>query len=231
MPFWNEEERARLDKMRSEFLACKEEASKRIEEIRKRMESYSTTRTSLASQAPPIQPTPPVTRRDQMMPRPQAVLETRTRNLNSPRVLGYPSKPMSLFIQRSIIFRSNSNGEDLEGYTGAGLYDSMPMDEEDRVVLPSLMVDGNFCHSTLSCVSRASSAIEELYGSPQDIDGVIFAWFRKRKRNKKEEEVGQRSWDFIAGSTFLYGIKALADNVHVKSLKLGIYFDARISTC
>jgi len=42
--------------------------------------------------------------------------------------------------------------------------------------------------------------------------GVIFAWFRKRKKNKKEEEeVGQRSWDFIAGSTFPYGIKAPVD--------------------
>jgi hypothetical protein len=160
----------------------------------------------------------------------QAVLQTRTRNLNFPRVLRYPSKPIGLFIRRSIIF--DSNGEDLEGYPGVGLYDSMPMDEEDPVVLPLLMVDGNFCHSTFSCVARAGSAIEELYGSPQDIDGMIFAWFMKRKKNKKEEEeVGQRSWDFIVGSTFLYGIKALADYVHAKSLKLGIYFDARISTC
>jgi hypothetical protein len=80
MPFWNEEERARLDKMWLEFLAYKEEASKRMEEIRKRMESFSPPRTSLASQAPPKQPTPPATRRDRMMPKPQAVLETRTRN-------------------------------------------------------------------------------------------------------------------------------------------------------
>ncbi|KAL2344367.1 hypothetical protein Fmac_005652 [Flemingia macrophylla] len=45
------------------------------------------------------------------------------RDLNSPQVLGYPSKPVGLFIRRSIIFRSDSNGEDLEGYAGAGLYD------------------------------------------------------------------------------------------------------------
>lgn len=38
-------------------------------------------------------------------------------------MLGYPSKPIGLFIRRSIIFRSDSNGEDLEGYAGAGLYD------------------------------------------------------------------------------------------------------------
>ncbi|CAK9158146.1 unnamed protein product [Ilex paraguariensis] len=44
-------------------------------------------------------------------------------DLDSPQVLGYPSKPIGLFIRRSIIFRSDSNGEDLEGYAGAGLYD------------------------------------------------------------------------------------------------------------
>jgi len=68
MSFWNEEERARLDKMRSEFFAYKEEASKRMEEIRKRIESFSPPRTSLA------------TKSDWLMPKPQVVLETRTRN-------------------------------------------------------------------------------------------------------------------------------------------------------
>jgi alpha-glucan,water dikinase len=44
-------------------------------------------------------------------------------NFDMLQVLGYPSKPIGLFIRRSIIFRSDSNGEDLEGYAGAGLYD------------------------------------------------------------------------------------------------------------
>uniref|UniRef100_A0A2P2LZP5 alpha-glucan, water dikinase n=1 Tax=Rhizophora mucronata TaxID=61149 RepID=A0A2P2LZP5_RHIMU len=44
-------------------------------------------------------------------------------DLDSPQILGYPSKAIGLFIRRSIIFRSDSNGEDLEGYAGAGLYD------------------------------------------------------------------------------------------------------------
>ncbi|XVF02510.1 hypothetical protein REPUB_Repub04eG0181600 [Reevesia pubescens] len=98
-------------------------------------------------------------------------------NLNSPQVLGYPSKPIGLFIRRSIIFRSDSNGEDLEGYAGAGLYDSVPMDEEEKVVLDyssdPLINDGNFQQSILSSIARAGNAIEELYGSPQDIEGVI----------------------------------------------------------
>ncbi|CAL0330850.1 unnamed protein product [Lupinus luteus] len=98
-------------------------------------------------------------------------------DLNSPQVLGYPSKPIGLFIRRSIIFRSDSNGEDLEGYAGAGLYDSVPMDEEDKVVLDyssdQLIIDGNFRQSILSSIAGAGNAIEELYGSPQDIEGVI----------------------------------------------------------
>lgn len=98
-------------------------------------------------------------------------------DLNSPQVLGYPSKPIGLFITRSIIFRSDSNGEDLEGYAGAGLYDSVPMDKEEKVVLDyssdPLMIDGNFRQSILSSIARAGNAIEELYGSPQDIEGVV----------------------------------------------------------
>ncbi|KAI6694871.1 hypothetical protein NL676_022581 [Syzygium grande] len=101
----------------------------------------------------------------------------RKNDLTSPQVLGYPSKPIGLFIRKSIIFRSDSNGEDLEGYAGAGLYDSVPMDEEEQVVLDytsdPLLVDGNFQHSVLSSIARAGSAIEELYGTPQDIEGVV----------------------------------------------------------
>ena len=41
----------------------------------------------------------------------------------------YPSKSDGMFVPESLIFRSDSNGEDLEGYAGAGLYDSITMDE------------------------------------------------------------------------------------------------------
>ncbi|KAE8707264.1 Alpha-glucan water dikinase [Hibiscus syriacus] len=98
-------------------------------------------------------------------------------NLNSPQVLGYPSKPIALFIRRSIIFRSDSNGEDLEGYAGAGLYDSVPMDEEEKVVVDystdSLINDGEFQQRILSSIAGIGNAIEQLYGSPQDVEGVV----------------------------------------------------------
>ena len=43
----------------------------------------------------------------------------------------YPSKSDGMFVPESLIFRSDSNGEDLEGYAGAGLYDSITMDRTE----------------------------------------------------------------------------------------------------
>ena len=54
---------------------------------------------------------------------------------------------------------------------------SVPMDEEEKVALDyssdPLIMDPNFRQSILSSIARAGSAIEELYGSPQDIEGVV----------------------------------------------------------
>ncbi|KAL2344368.1 hypothetical protein Fmac_005653 [Flemingia macrophylla] len=51
------------------------------------------------------------------------------------------------------------------------------MDEEEKVVLDytsdKLILDGSFRQSILSSIARAGNEIEELYGSPQDIEGVI----------------------------------------------------------
>ncbi|CAM6108937.1 unnamed protein product [Calypogeia fissa] len=98
-------------------------------------------------------------------------------DLNTPIIQGFPSKRIGLFIKQSIIFRSDSNGEDLEGYAGAGLYDSVPMDSEDEKVVDyssdPLLLDLDFQKSVLTKIAKAGAAIEELYGSPQDIEGVI----------------------------------------------------------
>lgn len=54
---------------------------------------------------------------------------------------------------------------------------SVPMDEEEKVVLDyssdKLMTDGSFRQSILSSIASAGHAIEELYGTPQDIEGVV----------------------------------------------------------
>ncbi|BBN15240.1 alpha-glucan, water dikinase [Marchantia polymorpha subsp. ruderalis] len=98
-------------------------------------------------------------------------------NVQSPQIIGFPSKRVGLFIKQSIIFRSDSNGEDLEGYAGAGLYDSVPMDTEDERVVDystdALILDEKFRSSMLAKIAAAGLAIEELYGTPQDIEGVI----------------------------------------------------------
>ncbi|KAK1554573.1 hypothetical protein Q3G72_014191 [Acer saccharum] len=102
---------------------------------------------------------------------------TKKNNLKSPIVTGYPSKLIGLYSKPSIIFRSDSNGEDLENYAGAGLYDSVVMDEEERIVLDysgdRMIVDKAFQISLLSRIAEAGKIIESLYGSPQDIEGVV----------------------------------------------------------
>ena len=54
---------------------------------------------------------------------------------------------------------------------------SVPMDEEDKVVLDyttdPLITDESFQKKILSDIARAGDAIEKLYGTPQDIEGVI----------------------------------------------------------
>ena len=52
--------------------------------------------------------------------------------ISTSRVEGFPSKSVGLFVEPSLIFRSDSNGEDLEGYAGAGLYDSITMQKTQQ---------------------------------------------------------------------------------------------------
>ncbi|OVA15252.1 Pyruvate phosphate dikinase [Macleaya cordata] len=102
---------------------------------------------------------------------------TKKSDLKSPKILGYPSKQIGLFIRKSLIFRSDSNGEDLEGYAGAGLYDSVPMDKEDEIVLDyscdRLLIDKGFQRSIFSKIAEAGKIIESMYSSAQDIEGVV----------------------------------------------------------
>jgi len=47
------------------------------------------------------------------------------------QILMFPSKSDGMFMPESLIFRSDSNSEDLEGYAGAGLYDFITMAETE----------------------------------------------------------------------------------------------------
>ena len=94
-------------------------------------------------------------------------------------MLGYPSKNVQLKIPRpTVIFRSDSNGEDLEGYAGAGLYESVPMDKEQTLHADysndPLVWDATFQGELLTKIAQAGVAIEAaLDGVAQDIEGVV----------------------------------------------------------
>lgn len=47
------------------------------------------------------------------------------------QILMFPSKSNGMFMPESLIFRSDSNSEDLQGYAGGGLYDSITMAETE----------------------------------------------------------------------------------------------------
>lgn len=96
-----------------------------------------------------------------------------------PEVLGFPSKSVQLKIPRdTLIFRSDSNGEDLDGYAGAGLYESVPMDPENETFTDyandPLVRDEKFRDDVLTKIAQAGVAIEAaLDGVAQDIEGVV----------------------------------------------------------
>lgn len=98
--------------------------------------------------------------------------------LNDPQVLLYPSKSEGMFVaDGSLIFRSDSNGEDLEGYAGAGLYDSVTTAQTVREVVDyssdPLISDPEFRRQLMEKICRAGAEIETSLGSAQDIEGVV----------------------------------------------------------
>lgn len=95
------------------------------------------------------------------------------------KVAGFPSKRLGVFLAEgdSLIFRSDSNGEDLEGFAGAGLYDSViaepPATSTVDYTNDKLMWDGGFRSSLLAKLGEAAVAIETATGAAQDIEGVV----------------------------------------------------------
>ena len=77
----------------------------------------------------------------------------------------------------TLIFRSDSNGEDLEGFAGAGLYDSITMEEATLKNVDystdNIITDDSKRERLLSTISKVALEIETLLGSAQDIEGAI----------------------------------------------------------
>lgn len=92
------------------------------------------------------------------------------------RVLSYPGKSIGLF-GGGLTFRSDSNGEDLAGYAGAGLYDSFMLPEPRRVVLDysdeRIVWDTDFRRRFMTGVAEVGEVVEKVLGGPQDIEGVF----------------------------------------------------------
>lgn len=90
-------------------------------------------------------------------------------------VLAYPSKSAGLF-GGGLIFRSDSNAEDLAGYAGAGLYDSVLLEPPREVALDytcdQLVWDEKFRADFFATLARIGCAIETAFGAPQDIEGA-----------------------------------------------------------
>jgi alpha-glucan,water dikinase len=93
-----------------------------------------------------------------------------------PHLLSYPGKSVGLY-GKGVIFRSDSNGEDLEGFAGAGLYDSFLAEEPERSLLDyrreKLVWDVAFRDELLRSIARIALEVEHLLGSAQDIEGAV----------------------------------------------------------
>jgi alpha-glucan,water dikinase len=92
-----------------------------------------------------------------------------------PELVTYPSKSYALRAE-GLIFRSDSNAEDLEGYSGAGLYDSVTTDPVRRELVDyaqaRLPWDREYQSSVLSAVAALGRAVEQSLGAAQDVEGA-----------------------------------------------------------
>mmetsp|Transcript_43979 Transcript_43979/g.104093 ORF Transcript_43979/g.104093 Transcript_43979/m.104093 type:complete len:1491 (+) Transcript_43979:153-4625(+) len=92
-----------------------------------------------------------------------------------PQVQSMPSKSVGLF-GGGLIFRSDSNGEDLPGFAGAGLYDSIPMVKNEHRTLmyhkEPLVVDRELSDKVMRGVCKVAADVEKaMDGVAQDIEG------------------------------------------------------------
>jgi alpha-glucan,water dikinase len=93
-----------------------------------------------------------------------------------PEIISYPSKSIGIY-GKGVIFRSDSNGEDLPGFAGAGLYDSFLAEEPHYRRLDyrgeKLVWDEKLRNDLLRSIARIGLEVERLLGSAQDIEGAV----------------------------------------------------------
>lgn len=90
-------------------------------------------------------------------------------------IISYPSKSTGLF-GGGLIFRSDSNAEDLPEYAGAGLYDSImlepPREETLDYTRDALLWNEDFKKEFLAAITKIGILVEDNFGFPQDIEGA-----------------------------------------------------------
>jgi alpha-glucan,water dikinase len=91
-------------------------------------------------------------------------------------IVSYPNK--SVVLKGSgYIFRSDSNTEDLEGFAGAGLFDSIPMNKLQEVQMSyhnsEIFTNEQKVVTMMNKIAKLGIAVENIYNSPQDIEGCI----------------------------------------------------------
>lgn len=99
----------------------------------------------------------------------------------APAVTALPSKRVGLFPDAAhlpLIARSDSNGEDLEAYAGAGLYESVPLAPLRPRTLDyagePLLWDGEARAALLARLAGLAADVERVMGgAPQDVEGVL----------------------------------------------------------
>ena len=92
-----------------------------------------------------------------------------------PHLLSFPGKSTGLY-GSGLIFRSDSNGEDLAGYAGAGLYDSFMLPQPQKVPMDYtgdlLVWNEVFRKHLLVAIADIGRIVENVMKSPQDIEGA-----------------------------------------------------------
>jgi len=93
-------------------------------------------------------------------------------------VAALPSKLEAMkMTESSVICRSDSNGEDLENFAGAGLYDSFMTNGVSTHTVnyanEPLLWDASFCTSLGGKLAGVAKTLETLLGAPQDIEGAV----------------------------------------------------------
>eukprot|EP01054_Gregarina_sp_Poly1_P000865 Gregarina_sp_Poly_1__864@NODE_1206_length_4784_cov_213_781853_g826_i0_p1_GENE_NODE_1206_length_4784_cov_213_781853_g826_i0NODE_1206_length_4784_cov_213_781853_g826_i0_p1_ORF_typecomplete_len1181_score183_96PPDK_N/PF01326_19/7_9e22PPDK_N/PF01326_19/0_0011PPDK_N/PF01326_19/6_8e06Mad3_BUB1_I/PF08311_12/0_8Mad3_BUB1_I/PF08311_12/67_NODE_1206_length_4784_cov_213_781853_g826_i010124554 len=93
-------------------------------------------------------------------------------------VVAFPAKSEALLAKGSLIFRSDSNGEDLEGFAGAGLFESVAALEPDKIVVSyaqcPLVTKHAYRQALIDKIGNIAFEIEDAFELPMDIEGCVF---------------------------------------------------------